>query len=87
MSSPPWDIRPASRSSAHCCAVPPARPNCRPRSGCPRPGQLYHHLRALGGGARIVEQESRNHYRIAAAKVVPLLVIILAAADVGEHPL
>ena len=54
--------------------------------GLSSPGQLYHHLRVLGG-ARIVEQESRNHYRIAAAKVVPLLVITLAAADVGEHPL
>ncbi|MCQ4117841.1 hypothetical protein NOF53_01385 [Rhodococcus sp. FXJ9.536] len=54
-------------------------------TGCPERA-LYHHLRALSG-ARIVEQESRNHHRIAAAKVVPLLVITLAAADVGEHPL
>ncbi|RZL80979.1 MAG: ArsR family transcriptional regulator [Rhodococcus sp. (in: high G+C Gram-positive bacteria)] len=31
--------------------------------GLTSPGQLYHHLRALSG-ARIVEQESRNHYRM-----------------------
>ncbi|MEU5840890.1 helix-turn-helix domain-containing protein [Rhodococcus sp. NPDC047139] len=47
-------------------------------------GRLYHHLRALSA-ARVVEQESRNHYRIAPEKVVPLLVLTVAAADVAEH--
>jgi len=47
-------------------------------------GRLYHHLRALSA-ARVVEQESRNRYRIAPEKVVPLLVLTVAAADVGEQ--
>lgn len=46
-------------------------------------GKLYHHLRALSA-ARVVAQESRNRYRIAPEKAVPLLVLTLAAADVGE---
>lgn len=47
-------------------------------------GQLYHHLKALTG-ARIVEQESRNRYFIPATKVVPLMIITLAGADVSEQ--
>ncbi|WP_232238020.1 ArsR/SmtB family transcription factor [Rhodococcus sp. 2G] len=47
-------------------------------------GRLYHHLRALSA-ARVVEQGSRNRYRIAPEKVVPLLVLTVAAADVGEQ--
>ncbi|MBF0662156.1 MULTISPECIES: ArsR/SmtB family transcription factor [unclassified Rhodococcus (in: high G+C Gram-positive bacteria)] len=47
-------------------------------------GRLYHHLRALSA-ARIVEQETRSRYRIAPEKVVPLLVLALAAADVAER--
>lgn len=48
------------------------------------PGRLYHHLRTLSA-ARVVEQQSRNRYRIPAPKVVPLLVLTLAAADVAEQ--
>lgn len=47
-------------------------------------GRLYHHLRALSA-ARVVDQEGRNRYRIAPEKVVPLLVLTLAAADVAER--
>ncbi|WP_235916403.1 ArsR/SmtB family transcription factor [Antrihabitans cavernicola] len=46
------------------------------------PGQLYHHLRALTG-ARVVEPHGRGTYRIAGPKVVPVLVLILAAADIA----
>nr|WP_241385566.1 metalloregulator ArsR/SmtB family transcription factor [Rhodococcus sp. CH91] len=53
-------------------------------AGLSSSGRLYHHLRALSA-ARVVEQESRNHYRIPPEKVVPLLVLTVAAADVGEH--
>jgi DNA-binding transcriptional ArsR family regulator len=42
-------------------------------------GQLYHHLRTLTA-ARVVEQEGRT-YRVPATGVVPVLVAILAAAD------
>lgn len=45
-------------------------------------GQVYHHLKALGS-ANIVEQHSRGEYRIGAKKVVPLLVSMLAAADIS----
>ena len=48
------------------------------------PGRLYHHLRTLSA-AHIVEQQSRNRYHIPPAKVVPLLVLSLAAADVAEQ--
>lgn len=47
-------------------------------------GRLYHHLRTLSA-ARIVEQESRNRYRVAAPKVVPLLVAMVAAGDLAEQ--
>lgn len=45
-------------------------------------GQVYHHLKALGS-ANIVEQHGRGDYRIGAKKVVPLLVSMLAAADIS----
>ncbi|WP_072807149.1 ArsR/SmtB family transcription factor [Rhodococcoides yunnanense] len=45
-------------------------------------GQVYHHLKALGS-ANVVEQHARGEYRIAAKKVVPLLVSMLAAADIS----
>jgi ArsR family transcriptional regulator, arsenate/arsenite/antimonite-responsive transcriptional repressor len=44
-------------------------------------GQLYHHLRTLTS-ARVVEQDGRT-YRVPATGVVPVLVAILAAADLG----
>ena len=53
-------------------------------TGLSSTGRLYHHLRALSA-ARVVEQESRNRYRIAPEKVVPLLVLTVAAADVAER--
>jgi DNA-binding transcriptional ArsR family regulator len=46
-------------------------------------GQLYHHVRALTA-AKIIEQHSRGTYRIPAAKVVPVLVLMTAAADIAE---
>lgn len=45
-------------------------------------GQLYHHVRALSS-AGIVEQHSRGTYRIPAPKVVPVLVLMTAAADIA----
>lgn len=45
-------------------------------------GQVYHHLKTLGS-ANVVEQHARGEYRIAAKKVVPLLVSMLAAADIS----
>lgn len=44
-------------------------------------GQLYHHLRTLTS-ARVVEQDGRT-YRVPVTGVVPVLVAILAAADLG----
>ncbi|WP_069166867.1 ArsR/SmtB family transcription factor [Nocardia altamirensis] len=46
-------------------------------------GQLHHHLRALTS-ARIVEQQGRGVYHIPPAKVVPVLVLMTAAADIAE---
>ncbi|MBF6215123.1 winged helix-turn-helix transcriptional regulator [Nocardia puris] len=46
-------------------------------------GQLYHHVRALSS-AKIVEQHGRGAYRIPAQKLVPLLIIMTAAADIAE---
>ncbi|WP_280468745.1 ArsR/SmtB family transcription factor [Nocardia cyriacigeorgica] len=46
-------------------------------------GQLYHHIRALTS-AKVIEQHSRGAYRIPAEKVVPLLIMMTAAADIGE---
>ncbi len=45
-------------------------------------GQLYHHLRALAS-ARVVEQDGRGHYRVPPRAVVPVLVLLLAGADVA----
>lgn len=53
-------------------------------TGLSSAGRLYHHLRALSA-ARVVEQESRSRYRVAPEKVVPLLVLTVAAADVAER--
>ena len=44
-------------------------------------GQLYHHLRTLTA-ARLVEQDGRR-YRIPATGVVPIIVTLVAAADLG----
>ena len=44
-------------------------------------GQLYHHLRTLTA-ARLVEQDGRR-YRVPATGVVPILVTLVAAADLG----
>lgn len=45
-------------------------------------GQVYHHLKTLGA-AGIVEQHGRGDFHIAAKKVVPLLISMLAAADIS----
>lgn len=45
-------------------------------------GQLYHHLRELQN-ARWVRQERRNHYVIPADRVLPVLVVIAAAAGLA----
>ena len=45
-------------------------------------GQLYHHLRSLTH-CGLVEQDGRGSYRIAARAVVPVLVLLTAAADVA----
>nr|WP_261777971.1 MULTISPECIES: helix-turn-helix domain-containing protein [unclassified Rhodococcus (in: high G+C Gram-positive bacteria)] len=45
-------------------------------------GQLYHHLKTLTS-ARIVEQQGRGDYRLAARTVVPALVLMLASADIA----
>ena len=44
-------------------------------------GQLYHHLRTLTA-ARVVEQDGRT-YRVPETGVVPVLVALLAAADLA----
>lgn len=44
-------------------------------------GQLYHHLRTLTA-ARVVEQDGWR-YRVPTTGVVPVLVALLAAADLG----
>ena len=45
-------------------------------------GQLYHHLRALTG-CGLAEQDGRGRYRVPATAVVPILTMLLAAADVA----
>ena len=51
-------------------------------TGVESAGRLYHHLRSLvGGGA--VEPAGANRYRIPASAVVPVLVLLLAAADLA----
>jgi ArsR family transcriptional regulator, arsenate/arsenite/antimonite-responsive transcriptional repressor len=44
-------------------------------------GQLYHHLRTLTA-ARVVDQDGRR-YRVPTTGVVPVLIALLAAADLG----
>lgn len=44
-------------------------------------GQVYHHLRTLTS-ARVVEQDD-HRYRVPTRTVVPLLVTMVAAADLG----
>ncbi|NNH70011.1 winged helix-turn-helix transcriptional regulator [Nocardia uniformis] len=46
-------------------------------------GQLYHHVRALSS-ANIIEQHSRGTYHIPPPKIVPVLVLMTAAADIGN---
>ncbi len=45
-------------------------------------GQLYHHLRSLTH-CGLVEQDGRGSYRVNARAVVPVLVLLTAAADVA----
>lgn len=45
-------------------------------------GQLYHHLGALAA-AHLIGKGGRNNYRIAAPAVVPVLVLMLASADLS----
>jgi DNA-binding transcriptional ArsR family regulator len=45
-------------------------------------GQLYHHLTTLTG-AGVVEADGGGRYRVPATGVVPVLVTLLAAADLG----
>lgn len=45
-------------------------------------GQLYHHLGALVA-ANVIEKQTRGSYTVAPQKVVPALVALLTAADIG----
>lgn len=45
-------------------------------------GQLYHHLTTLAA-AGVVHKQSRGSYAVAPQQVVPALVAMLAAADIG----
>lgn len=51
-------------------------------AGLASTGQLYHHLRALTH-CGLVEQDGRGSYRVAPRTVVPVLVLLTAAADVA----
>lgn len=53
----------------------------REAAGLSSTGQLYHHLRALTG-ARVVAQDG-HHYRVPATATVPVMVALVAAADLG----
>ena len=57
-------------------------PTLSEAAGLRSTGQLYHHLKALVA-AKAVEQDSRGSYRVPPTAVVPLLVILTAAADVA----
>jgi hypothetical protein len=46
-------------------------------------GQLYHHLRELQA-TRIVIQRKRGEYEIAAAALVPLIVVLSVALDLAS---
>lgn len=50
--------------------------------GLGSPGQLYHHLKELLA-AGVIEQRARSEYRLAARKIVPFLIILAAALDLG----
>ncbi|TWS23219.1 winged helix-turn-helix transcriptional regulator [Tsukamurella sputi] len=45
-------------------------------------GQLYHHLGTLTG-AGVVDKGVRGQYTVAPQRVVPILVAMLASADIG----
>ncbi|RDH10603.1 ArsR/SmtB family transcription factor, partial [Tsukamurella pulmonis] len=45
-------------------------------------GQLYHHLSTLTA-AGVVDKGARGQYAVAPQKVVPALVALLTAADIG----
>ena len=45
-------------------------------------GQLYHHLGTLTA-AGVVEKGARGQYAVAPQRVVPILVALLASADIG----
>ncbi len=51
--------------------------------GVSSPGQLYHHLKELLA-AGIVTQTRRSRYEVAARQVVPVLVVLAAAADLVD---
>ncbi len=51
-------------------------------AGLASTGQLYHHLRSLTHSG-LVEQDGRGSYRVNARAVVPVLVLLTAAADVA----
>jgi ArsR family transcriptional regulator, arsenate/arsenite/antimonite-responsive transcriptional repressor len=51
-------------------------------AGIGSPGQLYHHLKELIASG-VIEQHSRNLYRVSPAKLVPILTIFAAVLDIG----
>jgi DNA-binding transcriptional ArsR family regulator len=51
-------------------------------AGLASTGQLYHHLRSLTHSG-VVEQDGRGSYRVHGRAVVPVLVLLTAAADVA----
>ena len=63
-------------------AGPAVAADLQEAAGLSSTGQLYHHLRALTS-ARIVEQDGRGRYRMPARVVVPVLVLLLAGADIA----
>jgi ArsR family transcriptional regulator, arsenate/arsenite/antimonite-responsive transcriptional repressor len=52
-------------------------------SGIGSPGQLYHHLKELISSG-VIEQHSRNLYRVNPSKLVPILTIFAAVLDIGS---
>ena len=51
-------------------------------TGVTSAGRLYHHLNTLSS-CRAVEPAGRSVYRVPARAVVPTMVLLLAAADLG----
>jgi ArsR family transcriptional regulator len=45
-------------------------------------GQLYHHLRTMAA-CGLAEQDGRGQYRVPPTAVVPVMVLLLAAADIA----